>query len=79
MRVRVKLFASLRSPQANVGSGVPFDTELLPGATLIELVSCLRLDPGLVKVAFVNGRARPMEWVLQSGDEVGMFPPIGGG
>jgi len=39
----------------------------------------LNLPREEVKVAFVNGRTRPLDWPLQPEDEVGIFPPIGGG
>jgi len=32
-----------------------------------------------VKVFFVNGRARPIDWDLEPGDEVGIFPLVAGG
>jgi len=32
-----------------------------------------------VKLFFVNGRARPMDWFLEPGDDVGIFPLIAGG
>ena len=79
MRVRVKLFANLHSPVVEAGPGVPFETELPEGVTLSGLADCLRLPAEQVRVVFVNGRARPMDWVLQPDDQVGVFPPIGGG
>jgi molybdopterin converting factor small subunit len=83
MIVRAKLFATLRryAPQASTGAhaGTPFDIDLPDGATIADLVERLELPAGEVKVAFVNGRARPDEWKLAAGDEVGIFPPVGGG
>jgi len=80
MRVRVKLFATLRSSVVSgMAPGTPFEAELCAGATLAELIDYLKLPREEVKVAFVNGRARPMDWSLREGDEVGIFPPIGGG
>jgi molybdopterin converting factor small subunit len=32
-----------------------------------------------VKVFFVNGRARPMDWPLKPDDDVGIFPLVAGG
>jgi molybdopterin converting factor small subunit len=39
----------------------------------------LGLPDDVVRVVFVNGRARPRDWALSDGDELGIFPPIGGG
>jgi len=42
-------------------------------------VNGLKLPREEVKLFFVKGRARPIDWPLESGDEVGIFPLIGGG
>jgi len=49
------------------------------GATIADLIHHLNLPAEEVKLAFVNGRARPEDWRLEPGDEVGIFPPVGGG
>ena len=79
MRLRVKLFATLSSHLDGVAPGIPFEMELPDGATLDNCVNQLRLPSNEVKIAFVNGQARAMDWPLQPGDEVGFFPPLGGG
>jgi molybdopterin converting factor small subunit len=42
-------------------------------------VNQLKLPREEVKVFFVNGRARPLDWSLNSNDEIGIFPLIAGG
>ena len=79
MRVRVKLYATLGRHLAGVESGTPLEVELPNGARVADLVNRLNLPREEVKVAFVNGRARPMDWALEAGDEIGIFPPVGGG
>ncbi len=79
MRVRVKLFATLRRYAPGEAAGVPFEADLPEGATMADLFKHLDLPAEEVRVAFVNGRARPEDWRLAPGDEVGIFPPIGGG
>jgi molybdopterin converting factor small subunit len=79
MRLRVKLFASLCRYFSDASPGIPFDMEVPKGATLADLVDRLKLPREEVKVFFVNGRARPMDWPLDAGDEVGIFPLIAGG
>jgi len=78
MRIRVKLFATL-SRLANVPSGTPLDIDLPEEAAVGDLLDRLGLPRHEVRVVFVNGRARPNDWPLRPGDEVGIFPPIGGG
>lgn len=79
MHVRVKLFATLMHYSSGKYSGAPFDLELPAGSTLKDLIRLLNIPEEYAKVAFVNGIIRPMDWVIQAEDEVGIFPPIGGG
>jgi molybdopterin converting factor small subunit len=89
MKVYVKLYATLakrvseavsshQHPQA-VRAGARLEIELAEGSTLEDLVNLLGLPRELVKVIFVNGRAQQLEYRLEPGDEVGIFPPIAGG
>ena len=79
MRIKVKVFATLGRYIAGRMPGDPFDVELPDGATLADLLRQLGVPQDEVKVAFVNARARPLDWHLQAEDEVGVFPPIAGG
>ena len=88
MKIQAKLFATLirmvpdrireRYPQS-VRAGSPMEVDLPQGSTLADLVDHLGLPPEKVRVIFVNGRVRPRDHVLVAGDEVGIFPPVGGG
>ena len=79
--VHVKLFATLRhlAGPPGLGIGEPFPVELPAGATIGSLVEHLKLPAGDVKIVFVNGLVRSPDHVLLDGDELGLFPPVGGG
>ena len=79
MQVKVKLFASLAAMVPNSEPGRPVDVELPSGSSIRDLISTLHLPEDAPRVIFVNGRAESMDHVLRETDEVGMFPPIGGG
>ena len=79
MQVQVKLFATLTQHLPGIRPGSPFEVDLPDGATLADLVRQLNLPQAEVRVIFVNARAQPLSHVLNPGDEVGIFPPIGGG
>jgi molybdopterin converting factor small subunit len=87
MHIQVKLFATLAEraaltswgQQAGIRVGHAFDMDLVDGSGVSGLIERLALPLDEIKVAFVNGRARPLAWRLHDGDEVGIFPPIGGG
>ncbi len=79
MRVRVKLFATLCRYFSNAAPGIPFEIEVPKDTTVADLVDRLKLPRQEVKVFFVNGRARPMDWPLEPDDDVGIFPLVAGG
>jgi len=77
--VNVKLFATLRRHYPHLGIGEPMPVELPEGTTVGQLIEHLRLPADEVKVVFANGLVQGGESVLNDGDEVGIFPPVGGG
>jgi len=79
MRILVRLYATLGRNHSLWEPAVPFQVELHQAARLTDLVERLGLTGKAVHIAFVNGRARSLDWELHAGDEVGLFPPVGGG
>jgi len=80
MIVHVKLFATLRRRYPDVGIGESMAVELPDGATVAQLIERLRLPPDQVKIVFVNNVVQREPYtVLHDGDQVGIFPPVGGG
>jgi molybdopterin converting factor small subunit len=77
--IQVKLFATLRRYYPNLGIGEMLTVELPDGGTVDQLMEQLRLPADQVKVVFVNGVVRDGSHPLADGDEVGIFPPVGGG
>ena len=79
MKIKLKLFANLRQylPGAAIGEAVEVD--IPEPFTLGELATMLKLPPDEVKICFVNGIICELDQKINAGDEVGIFPPIGGG
>jgi molybdopterin converting factor small subunit len=77
--VEVRLFATLRRQFPHLGVGEAMSVELPDDATVGRLVRELELPEEQVKVVFVNGTVRKEDYGLTDGDEVGIFPPVGGG
>jgi len=44
-----------------------------------QLLDHLRLPADEVKMIFVNSIVQGTEYLLHDGDEMGIFPPVGGG
>ena len=88
MQISVKLYATLvrlvpdrvseRYP-GGLRAGDPLSVELADGSTLDDLIETLGLPPEKVRVTFVNGRAQSRDYCIVPGDEIGIFPPVGGG
>ena len=77
--VHVKLFATLRRFRPGLGIGEAFPVELPDGTTVRGLIQHLELPEEQVKIVFVNALFRQMDHVLADGDELGVFPAVGGG
>jgi sulfur carrier protein ThiS len=79
MQIQVKLYASLSRFSAGGLPGTPFEVEIPEGSNLQDLVDFLKIPPEETKITFVNGLVQALDWELKPGDQVGLFPPIGGG
>jgi len=79
MKIKVRLYASLRDyvPEAKIGSTLEVD--LPAGSVIQDLVNYYQLPVELVKLAYVNGIYQELNHELHDQDEIGLFPPIGGG
>ncbi|MCX7965569.1 MAG: MoaD/ThiS family protein, partial [Syntrophorhabdaceae bacterium] len=53
--------------------------EVAQGTTVGELIKVLDIPYEQVSIIFVNGKHARFDTVLNDGDEVSIFPPIGGG
>jgi len=74
MKVKVKLFASLRTLGPDEQA-----LELPDGATIDDVVHILKIPETIRLLKIVNGEHRPANHVLNEGDELALFPPIAGG
>jgi molybdopterin converting factor small subunit len=79
IQVRVKLFATLRAHRPGLKLGEAFVVELPEAATVRDLLRHTSVPENEVKIIFVNGLIRDLDQVLAGGDELGIFPPVGGG
>lgn len=73
MKVKIKLFASLRKfgPDEQV-------VELPENATIDDAINSLNI-PKIALLKIVNGEHRPANYPLKDGDDLALFPPIAGG
>ena len=78
MMVRVKLcaYATLR---AYLGGKASIETEIEPGLSIGELLDRLGIPREQTRIVFVNSRAAGLGDRLRGGEQIGVFPAIGGG
>lgn len=79
MIVKVKLFATLRKYLPGVELGKSSDIPLESGTSIAQLYEVLKIPAEEIKLAYVNGIYCEIDKILKDGDEIGIFPPIGGG
>jgi len=74
MKVKVKLFASLRmfGPDEQV-------IELSENTKIDDVILLLKIPPTIKLLKIINGEHRPADHVLKDGDNLALFPPIAGG
>ncbi len=79
MKVNARLYATLTKYTGGSIMHEPLEVELSEDATLDDLYKSLGVPRDEVKTAFVNSVMRRPDYRLSDGDEVGVFPPVGGG
>lgn len=75
IRVQIRLYASLKGLEPPAAGSHP----LAPGTTVGEALAQIKVPADQVKLVFVNGRMAHLHRVLEDGDRLGAFPPVGGG
>ena len=78
MKIKVKVFATLRKYAPDASSGKQ-ELELTEGVTVGQVLDELKIPQEEVAFVFVNSVQQKMDKALAQGDELGIFPPIAGG
>jgi molybdopterin converting factor small subunit len=71
----MRLFASLQRWKPNQGTSL----ELAGARTVRQLLLDTNIPEQEVAIIMINGERRQLETTLSDGDEVSLFPLIGGG
>lgn len=74
MKIVVKLFANLRD-----GREKEMSKEVLGGTTTRDIVESLNISIDDVAIIMINGRRAELDTIIEDGDTVALFPPVGGG
>jgi len=77
--VEVRLYATLQKYHPSLGIGEPLGITLDDKARLGNLFSKLKIPREEIKIALVNGKWEEESYLLEDGDRIGLFSPVGGG
>ena len=75
-QVEVRLYAGLR---AHVKGATSISVDVEPGETIARVLEKLSVPLNQTRIIFVNHRAANLDQELVGGEELGVFPAIGGG
>lgn len=73
--INLKLFANLRRFLPDSAEKHP----VTPGISVRSLITGLNIPEEKAKLIFIDGVRGELDSVLQGGERVGIFPPVGGG
>ncbi|VEN72945.1 Molybdopterin converting factor, small subunit [Candidatus Desulfarcum epimagneticum] len=73
--VEINLFASLSRYEPENKNHFPVN----PGDSAEDVLKSLGVPLDEAKLIFINGIRKSLSSVLQNGDRLGVFPPVGGG
>jgi molybdopterin converting factor small subunit len=73
--IQIKLFATLQSFMPASAGNYAIET----GTTIRALLQQIDLPENKAKLIFIDGVKAELTTVLQGGERIGIFPPVGGG
>jgi sulfur carrier protein ThiS len=79
MKAYIKAYATLVKYVGGSIMHEPAEVEIANKTTLSELYDQLGIPREEVKTAFVNSVMQAPDYIICEGDEIGIFPPVGGG
>lgn len=79
MKIELHLYASLSKYLPPSAKFKTWNMEIETDATVSDVIEQMKIDKKSVKLIFVNGVHADSGKVLNNGDRVGIFPPVGGG
>jgi molybdopterin synthase sulfur carrier subunit len=80
MKIKIRLFATRLGSLPPGAARNTAELEVPDGASVSEVIRFLEMPPESPKLVFINKRReRDLQRVLQPGDELAVFPPMGGG
>ena len=74
MKAKIKLFATLRNGRFDIS-----EMDLTEGTSIQDLIDHLGIEKKDAAILFINGVHAELNSVINEGDDVAIFTPVGGG
>jgi sulfur carrier protein len=74
MKAKIKLFATLRNGRFDAA-----EMNLAEGTTILNITEQLGIEKKDAAILFINGVHAELDSIINEGDDVAIFPPVGGG
>ncbi|MBN9647882.1 MoaD/ThiS family protein [Terrisporobacter petrolearius] len=74
MEVEVRLFATFRE-----GREKKQKITIIENTSILDIINLLNIDEKEVAIMLLNGRDGASDRLLNDGDIISLFPPVGGG
>lgn len=74
MNIEVRLFATFRE-----GREKKYFLEVAEGTRVIDIINRFEIDKEEASIVLINGIDGSLDRVLNDGDILALFPPVGGG
>jgi sulfur-carrier protein len=74
MQITVKLFATLQKDRFDIR-----EFEIPEGTRTIDVMGIIGIPDAEVALIFINNVHAGLDTVLEQGDTLALFPPVGGG
>lgn len=74
MEIEVRLFATFRQGREKIQK-----IKIRENTTILDILNIIDIKEEEVAIMLLNGRDAASDRVLEDGDVVSLFPPVGGG
>jgi molybdopterin synthase sulfur carrier subunit len=74
-KIQLKLYATLKKFTPNDGDEINIE----PGSSVDDILKQLGIPDTDAKLIFINGKKGAIDTILNGGERLGIFPPVGGG
>jgi sulfur carrier protein ThiS len=75
VKIQLKLYATLKKFTPSDGDEINIE----PGSSVDDILKQLGIPDTDAKLIFINGKKGAIDTILNGGERLGIFPPVGGG